>query len=378
MPDHRVLVVGAGIAGLTAAKSLAVVGARVDLVERRAVLGGHAAQLACKATDRCVKCGACRVAEAVASVVSDPRIAIHPLSRVAGLRRTPERFEFAIERNAGMAAGGDASSGHGFDPPVAAWADAVVLAAGFEVFDPQDAAYGHGIYPNVITNLELERRLRASGGLDRPSDGAAPRRVAFIQCVGSRDARRGHLWCSQFCCAAALRAAQRIKALRPETEITVFYIDIQSFGRDFDSFYRQCRQTLRFVRAIPIEAFEVESAGIRLSYTESARHPAQEEMFDLVVLSAGMVPTGGLAGIAGQLGPDLAATAGGFASAFPEIGFFAAGAVRGPMGIADSIADARRAAAGATAFLGLQPGGPRTPSTAADASSGERVVRQGG
>ena len=378
MPDHRVLVIGAGIAGLTAAKSLSVLGARVDLVERRAVLGGHAAQLACKATDRCVKCGACLIAEAVASVVSDPRIAVHPLSRVAGLRRTPRRFEFSIERNAATAAGGDPSSAQGPDAPVAAWADAVVLAAGFEAFDPQDAAYGHGIYPNVITNLELERRLRAPGGLDRPSDGAAPRRVAFIQCVGSRDARRGHLWCSQFCCAAALRAAQRIKAQRPETEITVFYIDIQSFGRDFESFYRQCRETLRFVRAIPIEAFEVESAGIRLSYTESARHPAQEEMFDLVVLSTGMVPTGGLADIAARLGPDVAAAAGGFASASPGIGFFAAGAVRGPMGIADSIADARRAAAGATAFLGLQPGGPRSRSTAADASSGDRAVRQKG
>jgi heterodisulfide reductase subunit A len=379
MPDHRVLVIGGGIAGLTAAKSLAVLGARVDLVERRAVLGGHAAQFACKATDRCVKCGACLVTEAVASVVSDPRITVYPLSRVEGLRRTSRRFDFAIERGQATASGGDPwpESRQGSNLPMAACADAVVLAAGFEVFDPQDTAYGHGIYPNVVTNLELERRLRESGGLNRPSDGAAPRRVAFIQCVGSRDAHRGHLWCSQFCCAAALRAALRIKAQRPETEITIFYIDIQSFGRDFESFYRQCRQTLRFVRAIPIEAFEVQSAGIRLSYTESARHSAQEEVFDLVVLSTGMAPAGGLADIAGRLATDQVPTAGGFAAGSPEIGIFAAGAVRGPMGIADSIADARRAAAGVMAFLGLRPGRPLTLPTTADASSGDAVLRPG-
>jgi heterodisulfide reductase subunit A len=351
MPEDRVLVIGAGIAGLTASRTLALLGARVDLVERRAVAGGHAAQFSCKATDRCVTCGACLVTEAVAAAMSDPRITLHTASRVQGLRRTAQRFEFAIERVAEQAHahGRTAETGHGPAPSVAARADAVVLCAGFGVFDPRDTAYGHGRFPNVVTNLELERRLRGQGRLTRPSDGAAPRRVAFIQCVGSRDAQRGHLWCSRFCCAAALRAGLRIKASAPETELTVFYIDIQSFGRDFERFYAQSRQALRFVRAVPVEAFEVENAGIRLCYTEGALKPAVEEVFDLVVLSTGMVPADGLAATVEGLG--LAPAADGFAASAADIGIFAAGAVRGPMGIADSMADARHAAAGVLAFL---------------------------
>jgi heterodisulfide reductase subunit A len=358
MPDHRVLVIGAGVAGLTAAKTLALFGVHVDLVERRMTVGGHAAQYACKATDRCVKCGACLVQEAIAAVRFDPRITIHTGSRVDVFRKPSPRFEFTIER-AGHAAPGDChppSTEDAASRPIAASADAVVLAAGFEGFDPKDKPYGHGVYPNVITNLELERRLRERGKLIRPSDGAAPRRVAFIQCVGSRDAKLGHLWCSQFCCGAALRAARRIKALRPETEISVFYIDIQSFGRDFESFYRQCRQELRFIRAIPSEAFEVEGAGVRLIYTEGALQPSSEEVFDLVVLSTGMVPPAGLGAVAGRLGLTLADT--GYATGAAEMGIYTAGAVRGPMSIADCVADGRYAAARVFTFLGRTGGLP--------------------
>lgn len=351
MMDHRVLVIGAGIGGLTAARTMTLFGVGVDLIERTATLGGHAARLACKATDRCVKCGACLVQEALAAVTSDPRIAIHAASRLGDFRRGSQRFEFAIDRADAPGSGGDLHA-----------ADAVVLAAGFDVFDPQAKAYGHGTFPNVVTLLELERGLRAQGRLARPSDGAAPRRVAFIQCVGSRDARIGHLWCSRFCCAAALRAARRIKALRPDTDITVFYIDIQSFGRDFESFYGRCRQELRFVRAIPGEAFEAGDRGVRLNYTEGPLHPVVEEVFDLVVLSTGMQPPAGLDGLAERLGLTLAG--GGFASGAAAEGIFTAGAVRGPLGIADSVADARDAAARVLAFLGRNralPGGFSAP-----------------
>jgi heterodisulfide reductase subunit A len=365
MRTHRVLVIGAGIGGLTAARALARFGVQVDLVERRTALGGHAARFACKATDRCVKCGACLVTEAIAAATSDPRIRIHAGSRVGEIRRTSQRFEFTIERSetATPGKGRGSEAGPGATPPVTATADAVVLAAGFDAFDPKDKAYGHGVFPNVITLLELEHELQRQGALIRPSDGSAPQRIAFIQCVGSRDAKLGHLWCSRFCCGAALRAARRIKSLRPQTEITVFYIDIQSFGRDFEAFYRQCRQELRLIRAIPSEAFAVDGGGIRLIYTEDSLHPAVEAVFDLVVLSTGMVPPAGLDDIAARLGCTPADS--GFASRDAGGGIFAAGAVRGPMSIADSMADARDAAARVLAFLGrpwsLAEGPPALP-----------------
>jgi heterodisulfide reductase subunit A len=351
MTDHRVLIIGGGIGGLTAARSLAPFGIRVDLVERNPFLGGHAARLSCKATDRCVKCGACLVEEALAAVASDPRITVHTDCRVEAARSPSRRFTFAIRGHAAQAA--SASGAPRIDPagtPVTGEADAVVLTAGFGVFDPKEKAYGHGIFPDVITNLELEDMLRSGGTAVKPSDGTSPRRVAFIQCVGSRDAKIGHLWCSTFCCGAALRAARKIKAARPDAAITVFFIDIQTFGRDFEAFQRQCRQEMRFVRAIPGDAFQVADGGIRLAYIEDGSRRSVEEVFDLVVLSTGMQPPDGLKAAAAGLGLPL--TPFGFAAAAAEPGVFTAGAVRGPMTIADTIADARHAAGQVLEFLG--------------------------
>lgn len=351
MKDHRVLIIGGGIGGLTAARTLTPFGIRVDLVERDPVVGGHAARLSCKATDRCVKCGACLVSEAITAVGSEPRITVHTDSHVEAARASSTRFSFTIRRRSAPAAATPAAPAN--DPvrtPAAAEADAVVLATGFGVFDPQDKAYGHGRFPNVVTNLELEEMLRSGGAAVKPSDGTPPGRVAFIQCVGSRDAKIGHLWCSTFCCGAALRAARKIRAAQPATEITVFFIDIQTFGRDFDAFYRQCRQEVRFVRAIPGDAFQTDDGGIRLAYIEDGSRRNTEEAFDLVVLSTGMQPPDGLKAVAAALGLPL--TPFGFAAAAAEPGVFAAGAVRGPMSIAQTIADARHAAGQVLTFLG--------------------------
>lgn len=370
MKERRVLVIGGGIGGLTAARALASFGVRVDLVERNPFLGGHAARLSCKATDRCVKCGACLVPEAVSAVASDPRIAVHTACRAEAARAPSGGFSFAIRCHAAEAASAFGAPAIGPDaPPVTGSADALVLAAGFEVFDPKDKAYGYGLFPNVITNLELEDMLRSGGAAVRPSDGTFARRVAFIQCVGSRDAKLGHLWCSTFCCAAALRAARKIKAGRPETDLTVFFIDIQTFGRDFESFYGRCRQEIRFVRAIPGDAFQVEGGGVRLGFIEDGSRRSIEAVFDLVVLSTGMMPPAELKPTADRLGLPL--TAAGYAAPTAGTGVFAAGAVRGPMTIADTIADARHAAGQALAYLGCceappsaaGPGGPLSRST---------------
>jgi heterodisulfide reductase subunit A len=374
MHDHRVLVIGGGIAGLAAARTLALFEVHVDLVERRADLGGHAAQFACKATDRCVKCGACLVTEALTAATSNPYITIHTESRVGGLRPASGHFDVTIDREQPGSPGGDPPSGtgQGAIPSITVAADAVVLAAGFDVFDPRDKAYGYGVFPNVITNLELERRLRLQGRLTRPSDGQPPQRVAYIQCIGSRDAQLGHLWCSRFCCGAALRSARRIQALQPQTEVTVFYIDIQSVGRDFESFYRQCRQELRLIRAIPGEAFALPDEAVRLVYTEGALHPSTEAVFDLVVLSTGMVPPAGLGELADRLGMRLADS--GYALRDAGTGIFAAGAVRGPMGIADSLADACDAAARVLAFLGCYRNPPERFPDPAHPPCSHRVV----
>jgi heterodisulfide reductase subunit A2 len=193
--------------------------------------------------------------------------------------------------------------------------------------------------------------LRRDGVVLRPSDGAPPKRLAFIQCVGSRDAKLGHLWCSSYCCGSALRAARLIKRRRPETGVTVFFIDIQTFGRDFGTFFQDARKEVRLVRAIPGDVFQTGNAGLRLAYSDDATRQSCEEVFDLLVLSVGMLPPRSLAATAGALG--FSPASGGFvdSSVILPAGVFAAGAVRGPMGIGDAIADARRAAWQLLGFL---------------------------
>jgi heterodisulfide reductase subunit A len=333
--DQRVLIIGGGIGGLTTALALARRRIQVDLVEQAAAVGGHAVRLSCKATGSCVKCGACLADQTVAAAAAHPGIRLFTACRAAEIRYASGRYHYLLAQ----------APQH--DRPartIPGEAGAVVLASGFRPFDPSGKPYGYGRYPDVVTNLDLEGMLREAGGVRRPSNGAAPERAAFIQCVGSRDASLGHLWCSGFCCAAALRAARLLKHRRPELAITLFYIDIQTFGRDFESVYAQARAEIRFVRAIPADAFQTEEGRLRLSWVETSAQGSVEEEFDLVVLSAGMTPRPEIAALAGSLG--LSPPTAGFLTAnrSPGEGAFVVGTARGPMGIADTIADARRTA----------------------------------
>ena len=337
MANPEVLVIGGGIGGMTAAVVLARFGVEVDIVERNRGLGGHAAELACKALAACVKCGACLIAETLAAAASHPRICVHSNSRIEAVT-SRDPFTYTIRKTPEASFRGAA--------------DAVVIATGFRTFDPSTKSYGYGRFPNMITNLDLEHMLRATAKAIRPSDGTAPKRMAFIQCVGSRDAKLGHLWCSTFCCGAALRAARLVRYRQPETDITIFFIDIQTFGRDFESIYRQSQDEFRFIRAIPADAFQLEDSGIRLSYMDDASRQSREEVFDLIVLSTGMLPPEGLVQTAGDLGLTLAPS--GFMDAQASRGVFAAGAVRGPMRIEETIADARHTACQVLAFLGIK------------------------
>jgi heterodisulfide reductase subunit A len=331
----RALVVGAGVSGLSAAAVLADHGVTVDLVERRTAAGGHAARLACKATAACVKCGACRVVPLIESASGHPRIRLHLASRTD--RLVPSAGGYAYRIVPSQAA------------PIESEADAVVLAAGFEPFDPCDLPYGRGVCPDVVTNVELEAMLRSPAGVVRPSDGTAPARIAFLQCVGSRNRVQGRPWCSTFCCGASVRAAGRITSANPNADITIFYIDLQSLGRDAESAAAEYRRTLRFVRGVPAEALLDGSDGIRLAWLDRESRRPCEERFDLVVLACGMGPPSGLAEAVAGLG--LQPT--GFLPDVAVPGVFAAGAVRGPMTIPVALADGRRAAAQALAYLNL-------------------------
>ncbi len=329
LAGKRVAVIGGGVAGLTAARDLARLGAGVALVEKSEILGGHAAGYGCKAAGRCVKCGACMVEDAVREVDAVDGVEVHLLSTLDNVRRDG-RFTLTLA----PAADSDAA-------PAAIEADAVVLSTGFAPYDPREQPYGYKQFPNVITNLELEAMIRGTDRVVRPSDGNPPDAMAFIQCVGSRDAKLGHLWCSQVCCASALRMARWMRARRPETAITFFYIDVQTFGKDFETFYKEAKDDIKMIRNLPADLYPAPEDRLKAIYFDPDDRKPGEAVFDLVVLSIGLMPGADNPALSTLL--DAPLTEDGFlAKAADGGGVFPTGTALGPMSIPDAVQSAEK------------------------------------
>lgn len=387
--SKKVMVIGGGIAGLTAAWELAGLGAQVALVEKADFLGGHAIQYACKATDECRQCGACAVESMLKNVVDEPAITVHLASEVASINKNGnfkvnlKQSDLAKDLTAcdtGYTAnpiGCAAVRGYSLNnnryyladgslnPETTGSADnlevdAVVVATGFTPFDPRiKSTYRYDELENVVSGLDLESGKRANGTVLRPSDGRPPKKVAFIQCVGSRDERLGNLWCSQVCCPYALRTAQSMKHKDPELDITIFYMDIQNTGNDFPVFYQQCKDEMKFVRNIPVDMYLTDDDRIRTRFMAAeGSSEAVEDDFDLVVLSVGIMPAAENPSLADLIGAPLDGD-GFFACADKlnraitgQTGIFVAGTATGPKTIAESIVHAGQSASEVMKYLG--------------------------
>ncbi|MCK4582158.1 CoB--CoM heterodisulfide reductase iron-sulfur subunit A family protein, partial [Candidatus Bathyarchaeota archaeon] len=152
----------------------------------------------------------------------------------------------------------------------------VILAPGFEAFDPSTLTeYGYGRYPNVVTSMEFERILSATGPYRgtvlRPSDGDLPKKVAFLQCIGSRDERVGNSYCSGVCCMYAMKEAVIAQEHNPGLEATIFFIDLRAFGKEFDDYYIRAEKEhgVRFIRSRVASTRQVPgSRDVLLSYVE--------------------------------------------------------------------------------------------------------------
>ncbi|RZN50013.1 CoB--CoM heterodisulfide reductase iron-sulfur subunit A family protein [archaeon] len=172
----------------------------------------------------------------------------------------------------------------------------VVLATGARPYDPTDRPeYGYGKYKNVITAMELERLLSASGPTEgevvRASDKKHPRRVAFINCVGSRDHRVGRGYCSKVCCMYGIKEALLVRDHDEDAEVTIFYIDIRASGKGYEEFFQNAKERIRFVRARPGEIHELENDDLLVRYEDTEAQEVREETFDMVVLNTALVPT---------------------------------------------------------------------------------------
>jgi heterodisulfide reductase subunit A len=334
--QKHVAVIGAGVAGLTAADALAGQGVRVSLIEKTPFLGGHAIQLNCKATDACVKCGACLVEDKLRRTTQHANVAIFTDARIEVISGScPYQLRYRV-RSPQMDA--DRSS--------TLEADALLVTTGFQTFDPSAKPYGYGLFPNVITSLDAERILRGKSVLERPSDCAPAKRIAFIQCVGSRDASLGHSWCSKICCGSSMRMARLIQSRQEDVAITFFYIDVQTFGRDFQCVYQQARESITMIRSIPGEINPAERDELEVVYFDPHEKKSMKGVFDIVVLSVGLIPSEDNQGLAKLL--DCSLDESGFMPFQGDddrlpAGIFVAGAATGPMTIAESIGSAEKA-----------------------------------
>jgi heterodisulfide reductase subunit A len=242
---------------------------------------------------------------------------------------------------------------------------AVVVSVGFDEFDARKLGqYGYGRFPNVITSLELERLLNASGVTQghvvRPSDHETPKNIVFVQCVGARgDGDRPY--CSRFCCMNAVKDSMLIRQHDPQvTDITILHTDIRAFGKGFDDFVQRSKddESAKYVRGRPSKIEEAENGDLVIWVEDTLEGVQKKVEADLVVLSVSAAPNEGAKQLANTLGIETDAY-GFVARRDPAIsavetskeGVYVAGSAVGPQVIPDCVAQASAAAARAQNFL---------------------------
>jgi heterodisulfide reductase subunit A-like polyferredoxin len=292
---------------------------------------GFTEEMALREAERCLNCGGC--SECLeCEKACEPKAIVH------------DQKEEVMELNVG----------------------AIILATGFDPFDPSGIKeYGYGRYQNVLSSMDLERLLSASGPtsghLQRPSDKKTPHKIAFIQCVGSRSLKGEYPYCSSVCCMYATKEATLIKEHERDTDVYIFYTDIRAFGKGFREFVNRAEREwgVNYFRAKPSEMREdPKTKDILLKYEDTLTGEMKALQVDLVVLCTALVPPQGNRKLAETLGvevdefgffevPNLLQTP--LDATSP--GVFLCGCCQGPKDIPDSIAQAKGAAARAAEFI---------------------------
>lgn len=342
---ERVLVIGAGPAGLEAARGAADLGKSVLLVEAKPEIGGtpyeHYATLTpyLKETEDAMH-------PMLDGVRSHPAIDIRLNTRVVGSEGAPGHFRVTLEDADGRRTEEEAG--------------AVIVATGFQHFDPgrETQMYGYYEYDDVITLVDAEKMFK-TGKIVRPSNGKPPERVAFIQCVGSRDRQIGNQWCSKVCCGIASKQSIEFKRMLPEAKVFIFYIDMRMYGFWEDQLYWKAQEEYKvnYIRGIVTEIIK-KGDKLLIKGEDTTMGRPVEVLMDLVVLSVGMEPSRGTLEMARIF--NIPRESHGFLATVgepldtvttPVPGVFVAGAAAGPKDIEDSVSMGGAAAAKAVGFL---------------------------
>ena len=246
---------------------------------------------------------------------------------------------------------------------------AIIMAPGFEVFDPKlRNDYGYGIMENVVTSLDFERILSSTGPYEgeirRPSDKKHPKKIAWIQCVGSRQViDGGNSYCSGVCCTYTQKQVILAKDHEADLEAKIFHNDIRAFGKDFERFYQRAENLpgVEFIRSyVSVGKEDPETKNVSIRYS-TADDGVKEEEFELVVLSVGLNPPNNAEELADQFGIELDEH--GFCKSNPRNpiettrpGIFVSGAFQGPMDIPESVMSASGADALCSQLLAYRRG----------------------
>jgi heterodisulfide reductase subunit A len=346
MSSNKVLVIGGGPAGLEAARSAAELGGEVILLEKRERLGGTPDRENYAKLTHHWRDASEAMAELANAVTSNANVQVKYQAEVKGMSGSAGNFEVQIE------AGGVAESLN---------VGSVIIATGFQHFDPGRATqyYNYYSFPDVITLTDLEKMLKEHNVV-RPSNGQAPKKIAFIQCVGSRDRQIGNEYCSKVCCGIASKQAIELREQLPDSKVFIFYIDMRMYGYWENEIYwpAQEKYKVNYIKGVISEVLKKGDQLLVRGEDTTMSRPMEVTM-DLIVLSVGMEPSAGTRAIAQTLGVQQnkygfieAGGAGGLDTVATSVpGIFVAGAAAGPADLNDSISSAGLAAARAVASV---------------------------